>query len=72
MIFPVLPYDVVGAKMIEDPLGGVILIGGYSVQLGTALPHFLRLAHAGPGTIDWGLPMLGLTWPKCPVRNQSK
>ena len=37
--------------MIEDPLGGVILIGGYSVRLGRAPNHFLRLAHAGPGKI---------------------
>ena len=44
-----LPFDIAGAKLIEDPLGGVFLIGGYSTRLAKPLATIFRLSHAGPG-----------------------
>ncbi len=47
-LFPELPQEVSSAVLIEDPQGGVILVGGKSAD-GWALNTLYRLQHAGPG-----------------------
>jgi hypothetical protein len=47
-LFPELPQEVSSAVLIEDPQGGVILVGGKSAD-GGALNTLYRLQHAGPG-----------------------
>ena len=48
-MFPELPRDVLSTVLIEDPQGGVILVGGESTNHGGALNTLYRLQHAGPG-----------------------
>jgi hypothetical protein len=43
---PDLPFGIAGAALIEDPTGGVILIGGRS-STNSYLDSLYRLAHAG-------------------------
>ena len=40
---PKLPVEIAASQMIEDPLGGVITIGGYP---SITFKSFYRLAHA--------------------------
>ncbi len=48
---PELPAGIYHAQMVEDPLGGVILIGGSSYS-----DTMYRLAHAGEGARWMELP----------------
>ncbi len=52
---PELPTGIYHAQMIEDPLGGVILIGGYSSSNAYSDTMY-RLAHAGEGARWMELP----------------
>jgi hypothetical protein len=45
---PELPKHVFSSQMVEDPLGGVILIGGYVRKQG-AIANLYRLSHSGVG-----------------------
>ncbi len=48
---PELPYGIRMSTLIEDPTGGVILVGGYNDEQGY-LKTLLRLSHLGDGA-DW-------------------
>jgi hypothetical protein len=52
---PELPTGINYAQMVEDPLGGVILIGGSS-STNSYLDTMYRLAHAGEGARWMELP----------------
>ena len=46
---PDLPFGIFGGAMVEDPEGGVILIGGSAHSNPYYLDTLFRLSHVGDG-----------------------